>query len=112
MQSFIQVQNESTRPPCNTQETILESIDFNYYFPEGDTINSLDAISKVCSTWAALRLICPPPSGAEIQENCQLMPSLNVLQYFHWQKHAYHELQRELSNDVDDEGPDNSPWAH
>lgn len=100
------------RSPLNPQETISEPTDFNSYFPVGDTINSLDVISKVSSTWAALRLICPPLSGAAIQENCQLIPSLNVLQYFHWQKYAYHELQRELTNDVDDRGPGNSPWAH
>lgn len=79
------------------KQPILEPMDFNSYFPVGDMINSLDVISKVCSTWAALRLICPPLSGAEIQENCQLMPSLSVLQYFHWQKYACHKLQRELS---------------
>lgn len=82
------------RPPLNPQKPILEPRDFNSYFPVGGTSNSLDVTSKVCSTWAALRLICPTLSGAEAQENCQLMPSLNVLQYFHWQKYAYHELQR------------------
>lgn len=103
------------RPPLNPQKPILEPRDFNSYFPVGDTINSLDVISKVCSTWAALRLICPPLSGAEVQENCQLMPSLNVLQYFHWQKYAYHELQREFSTRhkwCGWQGPCNSPWAH